>query len=137
MPIVMVWGLPADTNEQRLQSITAEFIDDFCGIKELGLSRDQVTCFFPSDIMMAGLGEEIIIFVEGLFAKPERTEEVRDRLAEALGTTAQGFFPSAHTIEVLVRPFDPAQGFWTSKEGHMNYRKRKLSELGMDPNQFH
>jgi len=136
MPIVVVWGLPADTGEQALQKLTEEFIDVVCGIKKLGLSNDQVTCFFPSDMMMAGLGEEIIVFVEGLFAKPERTEEVRDRLAEALGTTVKTFFPSTHTIEVLVRPFDPAQGFWTSEEGHMSYRQRKLRELGMDPRQF-
>ncbi len=118
MPIITVQGLPADTNEQALQSLYRACAARVALIKELKLtSTRQLTFFFPPDMMALDLGQEIIVTVDGLFVKPERTPEVRNRLAEALGETVKEYFPDAF-VEVLVHSFDPAQGFWTSdKEG--------------------
>jgi hypothetical protein len=49
----------------RLQEATSHHIPD--------LARAQVSVFFPMDLLQKGIGEEIIIFVDGLLKKPERT----------------------------------------------------------------
>lgn len=72
-----------------------------------------MTVLFPPDMMKFDLGTEIIIEVTGLFIKPERSEEVRNRLAEHLGKTLEEHFPKA-MVECFVFPFDPKQGFWTN-----------------------
>ncbi len=106
MPVITVFGLPADTNEQALQELYTDCVDNICGVNELKLSDQQITFFFPVDMMMFGLGKEIVVFVDGLFVKPERTDEVLARLAHALGATVRSHFPNA-LVEVFctaVRP---------------------------------
>ncbi|HPT30063.1 MAG TPA: hypothetical protein PK526_03930 [bacterium] len=98
----------------------AEKIDEFRnalvntvahGVKELELKRTDVSCFFPADLMSKGLGEEIVIFVDGLMIKPKRTKEVRDRLAQAISQITLKWFPDVNLIECFIRPFDLEQGF--------------------------
>jgi hypothetical protein len=72
-----------------------------------------MTCLFPPDLMKYGLGEEIIIEVTGLFDKPERTDEVRQRLAKSLGENVHVLYPRAK-VECTVEVINPAKGFWTS-----------------------
>lgn len=80
-------------------------------IEELGLKKDQVSIFFPRDLMSQGLGEEIIVFVEGLMEKPERTNAVRRRLATNLIDEVSQSFLKTNTIECFVRPFNVNDGF--------------------------
>ena len=116
MPIITVFGLPdtlRDIDLQDLRGILRETTED---VKELNLSAEQVTVFFPCD-RMASFGAEVIVFVEGLFPKPERTDEVKNRLAANIGTLLKKRLPKKRTIEVFVKTFDPAKGFWTSEQG--------------------
>jgi hypothetical protein len=64
--------------------------------------------------MSQGLGEEIIIFVEGLLEKPERTDDVRKKLALNLVDEAHQSFPKTALIECIVR-HNPRQGFCSGK----------------------
>lgn len=113
MPVIKVWCLPKMT-ERRLRKLHKEIVTAVVGVEELGLKNEtEMTCLFPSDMMSYGLGEEVIVEVTGLFEKPERTEEVRNRLAIALGTTVKMVLPKA-LVECFVHPFNPKQGFWTS-----------------------
>ena len=74
---------------------------------------------------------EIIIEVTGLFKKPERTIEVRNRLAERLGKTLKEHFPKA-MVECFVFPFDPEQGFWTNpRMGRRHKPPHKETDLEM------
>jgi hypothetical protein len=66
-------------------------------------------------LLSEGLGEEIIIFVEGLFETPERTDEVRKKLAMNLVDEAHQSFLKANLIECIVRPLNPKQGFCSGK----------------------
>ena len=115
MPIITVWGLTTEVGEDKLQALYEQCVTNITQIKALRLTRDQITFLFPPDKMKMGPGEEIIVFVDGLFIKPERTFEVRGMLAKALGTEISHHFPDS-LVEVFVRPFDFAQGFWTSKK---------------------
>jgi hypothetical protein len=114
MLIVKVFGIPAEMQEPEIGGLYRRLVEATVEVKKLGLTDRQIAVFFPSDRMKMGLGKEIIIFVEGLFEKPERTEEVRNRLARALGETAREVFPNATVVECLINSFKPQAGFWTS-----------------------
>lgn len=123
MPVIKVWCLPK-SSERKLNQVFEEIVKAVEGVPELGLKGKQsMTVLFPPDMMKFGLGTEIIIEVTGLFKKPERTTEVRNRLAERLGKTLKEQFPKA-MVECFVFPFDPEQGFWTNPR---RGKRRKLT----------
>ncbi|MDP1815178.1 MAG: hypothetical protein Q8K92_12080 [Leadbetterella sp.] len=111
-----------DTDKILLNNLRHELKRVVAGIKELGVGVDDITCQFPADLL-AGLPEqkvEIIIRVDGLFIKPERTAKVKDRLAEIVGKTVEEAFPSAF-MECFVHPFDSSSGFWHAKYNYINF----------------
>jgi phenylpyruvate tautomerase PptA (4-oxalocrotonate tautomerase family) len=111
MPIIKVWCLPKNIPEERLKILCEAIIAAVESIPELGFAgKNDVTVLFPSDRMEWGLGEEIIAEV-GIFNKPERTEEVRAKLAEKIGQLLHGYFPSAK-IECFIHPLERSSGFW-------------------------
>jgi hypothetical protein len=113
MPVIKVWCLPK-LSERKLNGVFKGIVSAVESVPELGLKGEKsMTVLFPTDAMKYGLGTEIIVEVTGLFVKPERTDEVRQRLAEEIGTTVKGLFPKA-MVECFVFPFDPTQGFWTN-----------------------
>lgn len=128
MPVIKVWCLPKST-ERKLNKVFEDIVKAVEGVPELGLKGKQsMTVLFPPDMMKFGLGTEIIIEVTGLFEKPERTAEVRNRLAESLGKTLKRHFPKA-MVECFVFPFDPSQGFWTNPRMGQ-HRKPTAENLG-------
>lgn len=114
MPIIMVYGIPNETPRDKIAYLCGDLRMSATKVTALKLNVSQVSCIFPSDLK-SPTGEEIIIFVEGLFKRPERTAAVRGVLANRLVETARKFFPNAYQIECFVRPFDPANGFAFSK----------------------
>jgi len=48
--------------------------------------------------------------VERLFTKPERTEEVRQKLAIVIANCVKKNFPDAIVV-CFIRPFDPVNGY--------------------------
>ncbi len=113
MPMIKIWCLPKST-ERKLNQIFKDIVKTVEGIPELGLKgKHSMTVLFLPDMMKFGLGTEIIIEVTGLFEKPERTADVRNRLAEHLGWALKEHFPKA-MVECFVFPFDSSQGFWTN-----------------------
>lgn len=104
MPILIVLGVPK--KQQSLKFINA-LGQRVCGVKELDLKNDD-------DVSIIFLGEasnDVIIFVEGLFDTPERTEEVRNRLADRIAQCAKSYVQEAHRVECFIHPFDPRLGF--------------------------
>jgi len=115
MPIVRVWCLPP-VNENDLIVLCDAIVKTIESTPELGLEgKNAVTVLFPPDLMKFGIGEEIIIEVVGLFNKPERSPMVRQNLARKLGRKIMEMFPNAR-VECFVKPFDPANGFWSSSD---------------------
>ena len=75
-----------------------------------------MTCLFPPDLMHYGLGSEIIVEVSGLFAKPERTVAVKQRLARSLGEAVKNLYPNAK-VECFVSTFNQHKdGLWSSDQ---------------------
>ncbi|MDO8599530.1 MAG: hypothetical protein Q7S02_05465 [bacterium] len=74
-------------------------------------SQDLVTVSFDSGY---GVGDPtLVIVVEGLFDRPDRTKEVRDRLAWMLGEAAKPYIHGHWTVETLVQRFDPTvDAYW-------------------------
>jgi len=55
----------------------------------------------------------LTVVVEIMFDKPERTEAVRQQLAEALGRAAKSVVGEHRRVEVAVKRFSPERdGFW-------------------------
>jgi len=114
MPIIKVWCLPANQTEENLRALHSAIVAAVIEVNELGLKdQNDMTCLFPPDLMKYGLGEEIIIEVTGLFDRPERTDEVRQRLARNVGEAVHLLYPEAK-VECLVATINPVKGFWTS-----------------------
>jgi len=114
MPVIKVWCLPADQTEEDLNRLHKSMVKAVTSVSELGLkTENDMTCLFVPDLMTYGLGGEIIVEISGLFEKSERTEEVRQRLAENVGKSVKRLYPKAK-IECFVTTFNPKQGFWAS-----------------------
>ena len=118
MPVIKVWCLPK-MSEEQLKMLHKNIVGAVVDLVDLDLKGDDINCLFPPDSMSYGLGKEVIIEVTGLFEKPERTEEVRRNLAQALGFVVHAMFLHMHMkaslIECFVYPFNPEQGFWTNR----------------------
>ena len=67
-------------------------------------SQDLVTVSFDAGRILAD--STLVIVVEGLFDRPDRTKEVRDRLARMLGEAARLHVRDDWEVEVLVQRFD-------------------------------
>lgn len=116
MPIIIVYGVGKVTaTQERMSLFELDLRQATASIKDLALKPDQVTCFFPGDIFRPHKGDEIIIFVEGLFEKPKRTAKVRKQLAYTLIGVAFEHLPDADFVECFIRPFDPKSGFATNR----------------------
>jgi hypothetical protein len=116
MPIIKVWCLPANQTEEDLNKLHRTIVAAVVSVSELKLKdQNDMIMLFPPDLMQYGLGTEIIIEIGGLFEKPERTEEVRQRLAKTVGLEVHNLYPRAK-VECSIQSFNPNQGFWTSAE---------------------
>ncbi len=114
MPVIKVWCLPAGQTEKHLNKLHQAIVKSVVSISELGIKNENdMTCLFVPDLMSYGLGEEIIVEVCGLYDKPERTENVKQRLAESIGGSVKNLYPKAR-VECFISTFDPKQGFWVS-----------------------
>lgn len=120
MPILIVYGVPTETDKQTLEIFSELMRQRTADIEELGIKKEQVSIFFPSDLMTQGLGEEIIVFIDGLTEKPERTEKVKKKLVLNLVDEAHQSFPKATLVECIIRPYtmsgfgkiEADGGFW-------------------------
>jgi hypothetical protein len=112
MPIITVQGISSQISEETLENVYNALVHTTSKIAWLKLKEDDVSCFFPQNLISESLREEIIITVDGLFIKRDRTGEVRHELAKSLVECGKEFFPKAK-IECFVHPFNPLDGFYS------------------------
>ncbi|MFA6417226.1 MAG: hypothetical protein WCW61_03485 [Patescibacteria group bacterium] len=111
MPVLTFCGLPEITDPVELEEFSATLAKIIAyRVPELRIKASDISIYFPHDLSMKS-GKEIIIFVDGLVDKPERTEEVRKKMAEVIAETTSAAFPKANLVECFIRPFNPEQGF--------------------------
>lgn len=107
MSLITVW------NTGKSDGIIRDAIRDACiAIPALGLRRSDVTVCFVPDMDEYG---PIVVVVELLFDKEERTTEVRQLLAETIGGAVKRRSTLGHsrTVEVAVKYFNPERdAFW-------------------------
>lgn len=113
MIVIKVWCLP-DQSEDDLNRLHQAIVKAAVSVPELCLQdENDMTCLFPADLMKYGLGEEIIVEIDGLPDIPQGSQRVRERLAECVGESVSALYPKAK-IESSVRSFDLSQVVWTS-----------------------
>jgi hypothetical protein len=111
MPIITVSGIPRGCASDHQLTLLIEAIQRAAsGVKQLKIHSDAVTVFLPSDLVQAGLGEEIIVHVTGLLPKRERTARVKEDLLAAicgvLAAFARQHLPACKLIEVFLLPYE-------------------------------
>ncbi|TAK57839.1 hypothetical protein EPO17_00860 [Patescibacteria group bacterium] len=106
MPILYVSGVTVTTSQanleglvKALQKVTSEALGD--------ITARQVSVFFPQDLCLAGLGEEIIVSIQCLRQKPNRTDDVLSRVAIKVAETVKIWFREAKIVECYILTQDP------------------------------
>lgn len=124
MPILILHGIPrelADSDALRTFVLT-DLPEAASSIPEMGITPDVVTTFVPGDLLSQSLGEEVILFVEGLFMRDERTPAVRQKFAKALCDCVVEFVrkhvPNCRMVEVIPRSQQPDDGFADWRKHH-------------------
>ncbi|MFH1711619.1 MAG: hypothetical protein ABH846_00075 [Patescibacteria group bacterium] len=123
MPVLYISGMP-DTVPQTLLVHLIETLQlDVASFDILGITKNQVSIFFPTDLVKRGLGEELIVRLL-LTKKDDRSPAVRRELAQLICDRLKSFVrlnvPQCELIEVLPEEYDEAkQGFacWRKPEG--------------------
>ena len=109
MPLLLVYGVPDGVD--GLPALTAILCSSVMQFPDFELTPDQVSVFYPVDRMQEGLGEELILIVDGFFKKPKRTPPMMDEWAKALCDHLRAFaqenIPYCKKVEVIMRVFDP------------------------------
>lgn len=114
MIVIKVWCLPSDQSEDDLNRLHRVIVKAAVSIPELCLQdENDMTCLFPADLMKYGLGEEIIVEIDGLPGILRENLIVREQLAKCVGESVSALYPKAK-IKCSVREFSPSQGVWTS-----------------------
>ena len=117
MPIVKVYGMPRhNVLSSRISTVFKQVIKETVAKNLPGVMVAGVSVYFPSDLELPDKSA-LCVFVDGLFVRPERTTEVRARLARELVATMRRLFKGhipgwqPKLVECLVRPFNPEDGF--------------------------
>ena len=114
MIVIKVWCLPSDQSEGDLNRLHQAIVKAAVSIPELRLGdENDMVCLFPTDLMKYGLGEEIIVDINGLPYIPRKNATVCEQLARCVGESVSVLYPKAR-IECVVIRFSSSQGVWTS-----------------------
>ncbi len=116
MPVLVVHGLSNTTANQGdiNQFLGWSLPDAASSVEEMKITRGLVSVFAPVEVAFNG-SYDIVIFVEGLWMRKERTEEVLQAFAEAINVCAadfvQKYVPECNLVEVILRSQRPSDGF--------------------------
>lgn len=109
MPLIVVYGLRKDEYSSKSIALIEDcIVAAMLSVEELGLKKGDISFSFPSDPSIISMGLDAVIIVELLFDKPERTFEVKQRLAMVIARAFKKLMGVTHSvIEVAVKRFDP------------------------------
>ena len=102
--MVKVWCLPANITEERLREIHQKLVTVATGIRGLHVRDEKGMCVvFPKDMMLYGLGEEIIVEVSNIgFGAIENYVGL---MADSFAQAVKEFFPGSHVqCQVFAKP---------------------------------
>jgi hypothetical protein len=110
MPVIIINGVPETTDPVKLEKLKRAIAVCVAEIEELNITAKDVSILFPRDLSISS-GKEIIVFVDGLLVKPERTRKIRQNLANVITLLIVADLDGVELVECFVRPFNPRQGF--------------------------
>lgn len=120
MPVLRIYGLAHNVNPRDLwgglKETDWEYLTELkqkiktAVSNKLDLSPEQITLFF---VPTYGPAEaDVIVFVDGLFVKPERDDKLRAELADVIcAAICNKIARSGGQVEVFVTPFAESSGF--------------------------
>jgi len=112
MIVIKVWCLP-NAIEDKLNRLHKAIVGAVVPISELGVkSENDMVCLFPADLMKYGLGQEIIVEIDGVPDVPRKNLTVREQLAGCVGKTVLALYPDAR-VECSAGEFK-SSGRWSS-----------------------
>jgi len=119
MPVVTVYGVPRGVTCLEVDYVfRLQLKKAVAGIVELDILPEHVSVFFcKEDSNYATLQKDVVVFVD-LFEKPQRTDEVLNRLCRVVVNTIKSFWFAEGEyviVECFVRLLNPQKGFWSSK----------------------
>lgn len=113
MPIVVVHGVNRRNQHDVKMFLEHDLPEAVASVEELDIGPGNVTVFAPE--AQTNDPSAVVIFVEGLFQRPERTQEVLQRLADeirdATATFAESCLVDCEAIEVILRSQNPIDGY--------------------------
>lgn len=115
MLTVKVWCLPK-IPQRQLQELHKGIVAAVASVKETEVhSERDMLSLFPADMMSYGLGQEILVEINGV---PEKmyasgSSDAKWELAAAVGKAVEVMFPNAH-INSNVLSDNPEGAFWSS-----------------------
>ncbi len=110
MPIIFVYGLH-ELDLQKQNQLHNEIDDLRKSVAAiLNINASAVSIYAPSTFIAVSATREIIVFVEGILEKPERTIEIKQNIAETIKRWLEDFLSNQDEeypqIDVFVRSFD-------------------------------
>lgn len=119
MPHLRIYGIPPEATQVELETLKAMLQIALADMPALGIKKENVFIFYPTDRMAKGLGE-VVVCDAVLFDTPLRTRAVRREFAETVTLVIQQFFPES-IVKCMAFNFDRSMGYSTrdpiNKEG--------------------
>jgi hypothetical protein len=103
MPFIAVWGLDKGIMDPTLYILRRNIKTAVASIPELHIAPEQVTVKFDDERASDPL--EVMAVVFGLSPKEERTESVRNAVAQAIVNEIRGIVDPAGLIECFIMPY--------------------------------
>ncbi len=114
MIVIKVWCLPPNQDEDVLNLLHQAIVKTVVSVSELGVKdENDMVCLFPTDLMKYGLGQEIVIEIDGLPDMPRKNTSIPVQLAESVGKSVSVLYPEAK-IKCSVEEFNPSKAVWIS-----------------------
>jgi len=115
MITVKVWYLPCDESEEDMNHLHQTIVSAVKCFRELGIKNENdMLCLFVPDLMTYGLGDEILVEIDGVGDIEEGNSKTRIELATRVGRSVSTLYPDAE-VKCVVKSFDPSEEEWSSK----------------------
>ncbi len=81
-----------------------------------GIDSEQLVTVVYGGKMVLSDNKTLMVMIEGLFDRADRTKEIRDHLAQCVGQAVKALLDDDWRVEVLVERFNTVtDSYWTSK----------------------
>ena len=112
MPLIRMANIPLaeggpNTQTVVVQSVAQALIDGCLAANVPFITKRRHVTVVNGGIQIFDEDKTLVVFVEGLFERPERTNKMRVHLAKKLAECAMKTLPNGWKVEVLIGRFNP------------------------------